>query len=150
MLSISYPQILFHFFSVFFKQTINFYSKLMWKMSLQCPGLGVEHTTSWTRVSSHNHLTRDSCANELGRLSQAKFTANKSLIVKDVCHFHGRPLGLVEGRGVGKRSRDDERLSGDQVAVHEARAFVGVRQEDADAVAEAVENLTTGLKLAKV
>ena len=49
------PRPLFHLFSVFFKQTsIQFYNKLMWKMSIQYMALGFEPTTLISWVSSHN------------------------------------------------------------------------------------------------
>jgi hypothetical protein len=38
-----------------------------------------------------------------------------------------------------------ERFSGDEIAVDEAGALVGVGQEDADAVAQALEDFTAGL-----
>ena len=49
-------QPLFSLFSVFFKQTpIHFYSKLIWKMSIQYMALGFEPTPFRTWVSSHYH-----------------------------------------------------------------------------------------------
>jgi len=38
-----------------------------------------------------------------------------------------------------------ERFSGDEIAVDEAGPLVGVGQEDADAVAQALEDFTAGL-----
>ena len=46
------PQIIiFHLFLIF-------YNTVMWKMYIQYMVLGFEPITSWTRVSSHNHLIR--------------------------------------------------------------------------------------------
>ena len=43
-------------FPIYFKQTIQFYyNKLMWKMYIKYSVRGLEPTTSWTRVFSHNH-----------------------------------------------------------------------------------------------
>ena len=55
-----HPRPLFRLFSVFFKQTMQFYNKSMWKnvMSIQYPAQGFEPTTFGTWVSSHNHKTR--------------------------------------------------------------------------------------------
>ena len=42
-------------FAYFFIQTMQFYNKLFWKMSIQYSELGFEPLTSWIWVSSHNH-----------------------------------------------------------------------------------------------
>ena len=58
-LKMGHPRPLFRLFSVFFKQTsIQFYNKLMPKMSIQYTALGFEPTTLRSWVSSHNHQTR--------------------------------------------------------------------------------------------
>ena len=50
-----YPRRLFRLFYVFYKQTsIQFYIKLMRKMSIQYTALGFEPMTFKTWVSSHN------------------------------------------------------------------------------------------------
>ena len=44
---------LFSFIFGLFKQTVPFFNKSMWKMTIQCPVLGFEPTISWTWVVSH-------------------------------------------------------------------------------------------------
>ena len=46
---------LFLFILGLFNKQYNFYDKLMWKMSIQCPVLGFEPTSSWTWVVFRNH-----------------------------------------------------------------------------------------------
>ena len=47
------PGLLFRLFSDFSNKQYKFYSKSMWKMSIQYTAPGLEHTTSRTRVVTH-------------------------------------------------------------------------------------------------
>ena len=53
-----HPRTLFHLFSVMSNKYDKFYNNTMWKMSIQYLVMRFKPTTSWTQVSSHNHLTR--------------------------------------------------------------------------------------------
>ena len=51
------PQPLFRLFSSISNNQYKFYSKLIWKMSIQYPVAGFKLTTFWLGVSSYHHKT---------------------------------------------------------------------------------------------
>ena len=74
-----------------------------------------------------------------------KLTANVTVLVKELRHLNGGAVQVAGLKGRKVPALDVEGLAGDEVAVDEAGAFVGVREEDAHPITQAVENLFSGL-----